>query len=525
MTNYRRAFFLTAAGNLILLGLLFGAWWYSRGSHSSQQAAKTVASSAMQSNQTSAPSSPATPPSETPLAPVQISAERLQSIGVKFGVVERRSVEDDVRTTGTVAIDETRQSYVQTRFSGFIQKVFIDAAYKYVQQGQPLFTIYSPELAAAEREYLVARQNAKNLSQSPVPGVAAGSTSLVNASLDRLKQWNLPQREIERLETSGQVQEALEIDSPASGYVTERNALPNLTVQPDTRLYTIADLSTVWVFAQVFQNDLSRIRLGDPTALTVNSYPGRIFQGRVDFIYPDVDMNTRTARVRLVFQNPSLSLKPGMYVNVSVKVPFGVQLVIPASGVLQSGTRQIAFVDASGGYLEPRDVQLGSQVGDDFIVLKGLKAGERIVTSANFLIDSESQLQAAIGSFTPPPPGAGASAAMNAPASQPAVQIEFTTEPPTPRKGTNLYRVKLMGADGAPVTGAQVSVRSYMAAMPQMGMAAINVVTQLNEKGGGIYEGQVTLDSGGTWQITITATKNGKVIATKQLSLNAEGGM
>ena len=526
MTNYRRAFFLTAAGNVALLGLLLGAWWYSRASHSSQLAAKTVASGAMQSSQTSAPSSSsAPPPSETPLAPVQISAERLQSIGVKFGVVERKSVEDDVRTTGTVAIDETRQSYVQTRFSGFIQTVYVDAAYKYVQKGQPLFTIYSPELAAAEREYLVARQNAKNLSQSPVAGVAAGSASLVNASLDRLKQWNLPQREIERLESSGQVQEALEIDSPTSGYVTERNALPNLTVQPDTRLYTIADLSTVWVFAQVFQNDLSRIRVGDPTTLTVNSYPARVFQGKVDFIYPEVDMNTRTARVRLVFQNLNLALKPGMYVNVTVKAPFGVQLVIPASGVLQSGTRQIVFVNTGGGYLEPREVHLGAQVGDDFIVLKGVKAGERIVTSANFLIDSESQLQAAIGSFTPPPPGAGAAAAMNAPASQPAAQIEFTTEPPTPRKGIDLYRVKLTGADGAPVTGAQVSVRSYMAAMPQMGMAPINVVTQLNEKGGGIYESQVTLESGGTWQITITATKNGKVIATKQLSLNAEGGM
>jgi membrane fusion protein, copper/silver efflux system len=270
---------------------------------------------------------------------------------------------------------------------------------------------------------------------------------------------------------------------------------------------------------------LRRIRSGAPTALTVSSYPGRVFQGRVDFTYPDVDMNTRTARVRLVFQNLNLTLKPGMFVNVTVKVPLGDQLVIPVSGVLQSGTRQIVFVDNGGGYLEPRDVQLGSQAGDDYIVLKGLKAGERIITSANFLIDSESQLQAAIGTFTPPPPGAGAAAAMNAPATQPAAQIEFSTEPATPQKGRNLYHVKLTGADGAPVTGAQVSVRSYVAAMPQMGMAAINVVTPLSEKGGGIYEGQANLESGGTWQITITATKNGTVIATKQLSVNASGGI
>jgi Cu(I)/Ag(I) efflux system membrane fusion protein/cobalt-zinc-cadmium efflux system membrane fusion protein len=455
---------------------------------------------------------------------MQLSAERLQSIGVKFGLVERKRVQDEIRTTGTVAIDETRLTYVQTRFSGYIQKVFADATYKYVHKGQPLFTIYSPELAAAEREYLVAKQNAQSLSQSTVPGVAAGMAALLDASTDRLKQWNLPQREIARLESSNQVQEELEIDSPASGYITERNALPNLTVQPDTRLYTISDLSTVWVFAQVFQNDLGRVRAGEPAALTVDSYPGRTFPGKVDFVYPDVDMTTRTARVRLVFSNPKLTLSPGMFVNMALLVPLGNQLVIPASGVLQSGTRQIVFVDRGAGYLEPRDVQLGTQAGDEYIVLKGLKAGERIVTSANFLIDSESQLQAAIGSFTPPPPGAGAAAAMNAPAVQSAAQIEFSTEPSTPHKGTNLYRVKLTGADGVPVTGAQVSIRSYMPSMPQMGMAAINIVTPLGEKVGGIYEGRVALETGGTWQITITATKNGAVIATKQLSMNAEGG-
>jgi Cu(I)/Ag(I) efflux system membrane fusion protein/cobalt-zinc-cadmium efflux system membrane fusion protein len=427
--------------------------------------------------------------------------------------------------TGNVAIDETRLSYVQTRFSGYIVKVFADATYKYVHKGQPLFTIYSPELAAAEREYLVAKQNAQGLSHSTVPGVSTGFASLLAASTDRLKQWNVPQREIERLESSGEVQQDLEIDSPVSGYITERHALPNLTLQPDTHLYTIADLSTVWVLAQVFQNDLGRIRVGEPAALSVDSYPGKTFQGRVDFIYPDVDMTTRTARVRLVFSNPNLTLSPGMFVNVTLRVLLGNQLVIPVSGVLQSGTRQIVFVDRGAGYLEPRDVQLGPQAGDQYIVLKGLKAGERIVTSANFLIDSESQLQAAIGSFIPPPPGAGAAAAMNAPTAQSAAQIEFATEPSTPRKGTNLYRVKLTGGDGASVTGAQVSVHSHMPGMPQMGMAAMNVVTPLNEKGGGIYESQVNLDSGGTWQLTITAVKNGAVLATKQLSLNAEGGM
>ena len=524
MRNYRKAFFLALVGNLVFLGLLAGVWWSARRSTAAQHSAGSAPNVAAQPAQSNSPSS-AQPSTETPLVPVQLSAERLQSIGVKFGTVERKPVQDEIRVTGNVAIDEARLSYVQTRFSGYIVEVFADATYKYVHKGQPLLTIYSPELAAAEREYLVAKQNAQGLSHSTVPGVSAGFASLLAASTDRLKQWNVPQREIERLESSGQVQQDLEIDSPVSGYITERHALPNLTLQPDTHLYTIADLSTVWVLAQVFQNDLGRISVGEPAALSVDSYPGKTFRGRVDFIYPDVDMTTRTARVRLVFSNPNLTLSPGMFVNVTLRVPLGNQLVIPVSGVLQSGTRQIVFVDRGAGYLEPRDVQLGPQAGDQYIVFNGLKAGERIVTSANFLIDSESQLQAAIGSFVPPPPGAGEAAAMNGPTAKATTQLEFSTEPPTPRKGTNLYRVKLIGADGAPVTGAQVNARSYMPGMPQMGMAALNVVTPLNEKGGGIYESQLNLDSGGTWQITITAARNGAVVATKKLSLNAEGGM
>ncbi len=524
MRNYRKAFFLALIGNVVFLGALAGIWWSARRSTTTQHVAGSAPTVGAQPTQTSSSGS-APPSTETPLAPVQLSAERLQSIGVKFGTVERKPTQDEIRTTGNVAIDETRLSYVQTRFSGYIVKVFADATYQYVRKGQPLFTVYSPEVVTAEREYLVAKRNAQGLSQSTVPGVSAGIASLLAASAGRLKQWNVPQTEIERLESSGEVQQELEIDSPVSGYITERHALPNLTLQPDTHLYTIADLSTVWVLAQVFQNDLGRIRVGEPTALSVDSYPGRTFRGRVDFIYPDVDMTTRTARVRLVFSNPNLALTPGMYVNVVLQVPLGNQLVIPVSGVLQSGTRQIVFVDRGAGYLEPRDVQLGPQAGDRYVVLKGLKAGERIVTSANFLVDSESQLQAAIGSFAPPPAGAGEAAAMNGPAAKATTQLEFSTEPPTPHKGTNLYRVKLTGADGAPVTGAQVSVRSYMPGMAEMGMAAMNVVTPLSEKGGGIYEGQVNLESGGTWKLTITANKNGTVLATKQLSLNAEGGM
>ncbi len=524
MKNYRTAFIITVFLNLALALVLAGYWWRSHRPAGSKSAV-APASSPVPEQGISASIVPAPTPTETPLSPIQLSPERLQSIGVKFGIVRRKELKDTIRTTGTVAIDERRLSYVQTRISGHIEKVFADATYQYVRKGQPLFTLHSPELVAAEREYLLARQNAQSLSQSAIPGVSAGASSLLESSRERLVQWDIPATEINRLESTGQVGESLQFDSPVSGYITERNALPNLTIQQDTRLYTVADLSTVWVLAQLFQNDLGRVKVGSPATLTVDSYPGRVFHGTVDFIYPDVDMTTRTARARLVFPNSRLTLTPGMFVNINFEVNLGRQLVIPASGVLQSGTRQIVFVDRGSGYLEPREVQLGPQANEEYIVLRGLQVGERILTSANFLIDSESQLQAAIGSYNAQPPVASSAQPMNNPGAQAVAQIDFSTEPQTPGKGPNLYRVKLSASDGSPITGAQLNIRSYMPAMPAMGMPAMNLVTPLAEKGNGIYEGQATLESGGTWKVTITALKNGAVLATKQLSLQAQGGM
>ena len=516
MKNYRAGFLAALAVNVILIAMVAAVWWYSRA-----MPASGSQSSAGRAPMAATPEPPSTDQAEVPRAPVQLSPQRLQSIGVKIGRVERKSVRDEIRTTGSVVVDETRLAYVQVRFSGYIQKVFVDATYRTVRKGQPLFTIYSPDLVAAEREYLIARDSQRRMAQSTDPSVIADAASLVEAAAARLKQWSIPSREIARLESSGEVQEDLEIDSPASGYITEREAVPNKYAQPDTRLYTVADLSSVWVFAQVFQNDLGRIRVGGPVTLTVDGYPGRTFAGRVDFIYPDIDMSTRTARVRLVLPNPDLKLVPGMFVNVALAIPMGEQLIVPASGVLQSGTRAVAFVDQGEGSLEPRDVELGARVGDDFIVLRGLTAGERIVTSANFLIDSESQLQAALGTFVPPPPGAGGASATSAPQGT----VELTTEPTPPRKGANLFRVRLTDASGAPVDRADVTLTIYMAAMPAMGMAAMRLAVPLGSQGNGVYQGTGQLESGGTWQVTIVAKKDGQVIASRQLSVNATGGM
>ncbi|HEV2493431.1 MAG TPA: efflux RND transporter periplasmic adaptor subunit [Terriglobia bacterium] len=523
MKNYRPAFLIALAINIALAAGLAALWWRGRAARPATRPSKAAMIEAEPTGSgTPAPASPP-PNAEAALVPVQLTPERMQSIGVKTGTVGVKSVRDEIRVTGNVESDETRLAYVQVRFPGWIQKVFADSTYLYIRKGQPLFTIYSPDLVTTEQEYLLAKRNGEALAASTVPGVAAGAVSLVNAAAERLKQWQVPAREIAQLERTGEVRHDLEIDSPVSGYITERNALPNLYVQPETRLYTVADLSTVWVYAAVFQNDIGRIKAGDSAIVTVDAYPGRSFSGRVDTVWPQVDMATRTVRVRLVFSNPSLTLKPGMFVNVRLEIPMGRQLVIPATGVFQSGTREIVFVDRGGGTLEPREVTLGPRVVDEFIVLKGVKAGERIVTSANFLIDSESQLQAAMGAFAPPPPGAGAAAAMSTGA--PQATVDLSTDPSPLRKGENTFRVKLTGADGAPVTGAEVTVTLFMPAMPAMGMSAMSAKVTLGDKGAGLYEGKGTLQTGGTWQVTIVAQRNGQTLARKQLSLTAEGGM
>lgn len=524
MRTYRKAFLTALAVNVVLaagLGRLGWRVYQLRRAHSATPVASPVSEPAASAQEGAAVQVVSS--TETPLSPVQLSPERLQSIGVRTGIVELKDVQDDVRVTGDVEVDEERLAYVQVRFPGWIQKVFADAAYRYVRRGEPLFTIYSPDLVTTEQEYLLARQNRNELTGSSIPGVAAGAESLLSGAVERLKQWDIPEREIDQLESSGKVQREIEVDSPATGYITERNAFPNLYVQPESKLYTIADLSTVWVYAQVFETDLGKVRAGEPASVTVDAYPGLSFGGRVDQVLPQLDTTTRTARVRLVFSNSALKLMPGMFVNVDFKVPLGRQLVVPASAVLQSGTRQIVFVDHGGGYLEPREVELGSRAGDEFIVSKGLKANEPIVTSANFLIDSEGQLQAAAGSFVPPPPGAGNAAPMRAAGSN-AAQVELTTAPSPLRQGSDIVRVTLT-AKGTLVAGALVTVTFFMPAMPAMGMSAKRTTVRLSDHGSGHYEGQINLESAGTWQVSILAQKDGRTIAATQTSVNAEGGM
>jgi len=533
---YRRAFWIALISTITLAVVATVLWWrlssvgtasqHAAGSANdpTQGMAQTSSGSMSESGPGSAGEMQTSNMAETPLAPIQLTPQRMQSIGIVLGKVESKPVNSELRFYGNVQVDERRQAYVQTRFAGWIRKVYADATGNFIGKGQPLFTIYSPDLVSTEQEYLIAKKNSESLQRSGVSGVASGAASLLTAAKERLLQWEVSPSEIEKLDQGGKPITDLTIYSPVSGYITDKKALPNMYVQPETMLYTVADLSDVWVLAQVFQSDAGKIKPGDSAEITVDAYPGRVFNGRVDYLLPQIDMNTRTLPVRLVFPNPGLKLRPGMYVNVRAKLPMGRQLVVPASAAFHSGTKNLLFVYQGEGSIEPREVEFGPQVGDQIVVSKGLKADEQIVTSANFLIDSEAQLQAAAGAFVPPPPGAGQAASMNAPAQQQA-NAELTTEPQPPHKGSNIVRVKLTGQDGKPIAGANVTVTFYMAAMPAMGMAAMKTAINTTDKGGGVYEGKGNLGSGGTWQVSIRAQQNGQTIANKQLTVNATGGM
>lgn len=521
--KYRTAFVVTLGLCLLLSGAL--AYLYLRRTSPAavleQQSDPVVAQGPPVAAQLSAPAMTAAN-AEPVLAPVQIAPERLQRIGVTTAVAQMKDITDALQVPGNVDVDEQRLAYVQTRYAGWIQNVFANATWQYVRKGQRLFTIYSPDLVSTEQEYLLAKQNQKALS-SGMHGMATQESGwLLQAAAERLRQFDVPASEIAALEQRGNVQREITVESPVSGYITERNALPNAYVQPDTKLYTIADLSTVWVYANVFQNDIARLKPGDPAQVTVDSYPGRTFRGRLDQILPNVDPATRTVRVRLVFSNSSLVLKPGMYVTVNIAIPMGRNLVIPTSGVLQAGTRQIAFIDHGQGNLEPREIQTGPQLDDSVVVLNGLQPGDRIVSSANFLVDSEAQLQSVLGAYSNPPQQPTSSATQANPQS---IQIAFSSEPSPPHKGENTVEVRLTGPDGKPVSGAQVNVTFTMPAMPAMGMGAMRAAATLADRGRGDYSGTLQLGSGGTWQVTVTVARAGQTVATKQQSMTAAGGM
>jgi RND family efflux transporter MFP subunit len=340
---------------------------------------------------------PVYPPSTETMPPgtVRISPERQQLIGVKFVTVERGAVNRTIRTVGKVAADETRVGHVHTRIEGWLEQVFVDFTGYVVKKGEPMLTIYSPEMLASQQELLLAVRARDQMANNPLASAAQQGESLFQAAKRRLQLWDLGDDQIDQVLRTGQPIHSVTVFAPMSGVVTERNAYPNQKVTPDSDLYTITDLSHVWIMADVFESDIADIKVGDAAVVTFSNSVAPPVTARVNYIQPQVDPTTRTLQVRLDASNPAMRMKPDMFVNVEFKTSAAAQMTIPTDSVLDTGERQTVFVDRGAGYLEPRGVTVGERLGDRVTVTSGLVPGERIIASGTFLIDSESQMRAA----------------------------------------------------------------------------------------------------------------------------------
>ncbi len=332
-----------------------------------------------------------------PPGAVKITAQKLQLIGVQYGAVADQPLSKTIRAVGRVAYDETKIARIHPKIEGWIEQVFVDFTGKQVEKGQPLLSLYSPELLATQQEFLIAKRAKETLGNSSYTEVSSGAVSLYQAARDRLRLWDVSDAQIQEIEQRGTPQKTLVLYAPFSGFVLARNAYEKQRVGPDTELYAVADLSTVWVLADIYEYELPMIQLGQTAQMNLAYFPDRTFTGKITYIYPQLDNTTRTLKVRLEFPNPDFHLKPDMFANVEIHIDYGRQLSVPEEAVLDSGAEQIVFVAHEGGYFEPRHVRLGGRVDGRVIVLEGLKRGERIVTSGNFLIDSESRLKSALG--------------------------------------------------------------------------------------------------------------------------------
>jgi Cu(I)/Ag(I) efflux system membrane fusion protein len=331
-----------------------------------------------------------------PADTVMISPERQQLIGLRTARVERRSLDRTIRTVGVVGYNERRVAHIHTKVTGWIESLRVDSTGELVEQGQQLLEIYSPQLLSTQEEYLLALRSRASLGDSAFPEVARSAHSLLEATRRRLQLWDIPDEQIMALEETGVPTKTLPIYSPIRGFVIHKGAYEGQHVGPDTLLYTIADLQDVWITADIYEYEIPLVVVGQQAVVTLSYAPGESFLGRVDYIYPYMTGETRTAQARLVFANPGWKLKPGMYANVEITARLGEGLVIPEDAVIDTGTRKVAFRKLPDGHFQPVEIETGFKVGDQVQVLAGLTEGEEIVTGAAFLVDSESKLRSAL---------------------------------------------------------------------------------------------------------------------------------
>ncbi|TKB55582.1 MAG: efflux RND transporter periplasmic adaptor subunit [Nitrospira sp.] len=516
--------------------------------------------------------------SSSPSGAVVIPAVARQLIGVRSASAAYTTLTQEIRTVGTVGYDERGLTQVTLKISGWVREVFVNSIGRPVRKGEPLFTFYSPDLLASQDEYLLALRTQARLATSPLDEAKANAASLVTSARERLRLWDLTDAQITALERRGKAEPVLTVYAPSSGIVLKREAVPGKYVEPGTTLYEVADLSRVWISADVYESEVAAVKLDQPISVSFSAYPGEIFRGSKVFIYPSLNTEARTVRVRFELPNPGLKLKPGMYGNVTLQTDAAKALVVPKEAVLETGLRQLVFMDRGQGRYEQTLVKLGRRNQDEVEVMEGLKEGDRIVTSANFLLDAESKLTSASsmqammgrigmgdwqmrgayegkmegmdmgnGGVSAPPGRAGEMGDMkgmegmqgmkgmeNMPGMEMGSKKEMTgaqtrqmnggmlsltTVPENPKAGNVLLKLTLNDQAGKPVTNAQVV---FVYTMPMPGMTDSKVTARHTKDG--LYEGTVMFGMGGTWVVTANVTIPGKPAIAEKFQFSVAGG-
>ena len=452
-----------------------------------------------------------------PRTEVTIDSRRQQLIGVRTVPVQKTTVSPEVRAAGIVRFDETRQAEITARVDGWVRDLQANFTGRSITRGELLFSLYSPALVAAQSEYLLALSGHDRAAGAELPTVRAHAERILEAARERLLRWDFTLTDIRDLERRGRAWDTVPFRSTADGVIVEKQAVEGMRVTAGETLFRVADLSVVWVEADVPEQEMAFVRIGLPARVVLDAYPGDTLSGRAIYIHPTVDERTRTARVRFEFANASGRLKPGMFATVHLIGRASEALTVPSDALLDAGRDQVVFVALGDGRFEPRPVVAGRRLGDVVEIIRGLTEGEQVASGAAFFLDSESQLRAAVQSYGEAP----GVTAPEAPA-RASLDISFRTTPDPPRAGENQIEVTIRDPQGASIADAEVVVTFFMAAMPAMNMPAMRSQARLPPAGAGVYRGLGQVLTGGRWDVTVDVVRGGQRIGARQLAVVAK---
>ncbi|MGO9677671.1 MAG: FixH family protein [Terriglobales bacterium] len=529
----KRERFLIIAGlviGLLIAGLIFGVTRVLRPEASAAQTKETTEETMpigteYSSERTSTEpgelqhGSTASSEATEPAASVQITEEEQRSIGLQTEMVQHRMIRRELLAAARVEEPETQLASISARIGGRIDKLHVDFTGQPVRRGQPMAEIYSPEILSSAEEYKLALENRKRLAGSVEPQAISGADELIAASRRRLDLWGLTSQQIDTIATSDKPQIDLTIYSPASGIVTERKVTQGQYVNAGDVLFTVTDLSKVWVKADIYEADLPQVHVGQAVEIASESSPGVKSRGQVGFLEPMVNAQTRTTAARIEVSNPGMRLRPGMFVQVRFAISGQHSLAVPRSAVVDTGTRKLVYVAKRNGVFEAHEVQLGPAADDYYPVSSGLREGERIVTEGNFLLDSQTRISGGMSSMF------GGSKEFNQQQAAPEsaqLKVTFRSDPATPQGGAEAaLHVSVQDAAGKPITDAKVQVTLFMPAMPAMGMAEMRETATLTASGSE-YAGRIKVPMAGTWTVTVKVSRGGQSLTNYRGSLNAK---